>query len=154
MAFLEQFGKKVSDVSGEVAQQTKKIADIARLNSLISENEKRIVQLYTVIGQLYYEKHMDDLMADELEKIKEISNLREEIKKQQEEIKQIKGIAKCANCGADVSIEAVFCNICGARMTQGGQDERAAVSEGEVCPKCHSSVRAGNLFCSNCGFKL
>ena len=157
MAFFEQFGKRISDMGEGVAQQTKKLADIARLNTSISDKEKKAVQLYTAIGQAYYERHREDADAEELDKIQELNRLHQEIKNQQEEIKQLKGVAKCPNCGADVSAHALFCNACGTKMPQEAEsapEEPAPAAEGRTCPNCHAPVKEGNLFCNQCGTKL
>ena len=130
MAFLEQVGKRISDVGEGVAQQTKKIADIAHLNASISEKEKRLVQLYTALGQAYYEKHKKDSTAEEKELMTEILTLRRELKEEQEEVKQLRGIVKGQNCGAE------------------------AAAEQKVCPRCHAVVKEGNRFCSHCGEKI
>ena len=55
MAFFEQLGKRLADAGQGVAQQTKNLADVTRLNSAISEKERKISQLYLAIGQSYYE---------------------------------------------------------------------------------------------------
>ena len=49
MAFFEQIGKHLSDAGQNVAQQTKKLADVTQLNSTISEKQKKISQLYLAI---------------------------------------------------------------------------------------------------------
>lgn len=47
----------------------KNFADVARLNSIISEKEKQIAQLYIEIGQAYYEHHKIDPQGEEIERI-------------------------------------------------------------------------------------
>ena len=60
MAFFEQLGKRITDAGQGVAQQTKNFADITRLNSAVSDKERKIAQLYQSIGQSYYERHSGD----------------------------------------------------------------------------------------------
>lgn len=55
MSIFEKIGEKLSGAGQGVAQQVKNFADVARLNSIISEKEKQIAQLYIEIGQAYYE---------------------------------------------------------------------------------------------------
>lgn len=153
MAFFEQIGKKLSDASQGAAQQAKNFADVARLNSAISEKEKHIAQIYAEIGQAYYERHKSDLQAEETERIKEINTLYTEILQCKENIKQIRGVAKCPNCGADVPADAAFCNACGARIPSEEKSAPAPV-DALLCPKCHKPVPAGNLFCYHCGTKI
>lgn len=110
MAFFEQIGKRLTDVGQNVAQQTKDLADITKLNSEISNKEKKVSQLFLLIGQSYYERHKSDDTAEEFEKIAEINALYVEILANREKVKQIKGVVKCENCGADVPLNAAFCN--------------------------------------------
>ena len=100
MAFLEQLGKRLSDAGQGAAQQAKNFTDVTRLNSAISDKEKKITQLYASIGQAYYQRHRSDPDAEELQQIEAVNALFAEIAQCQEEIKQIKGVSKCPSCGA------------------------------------------------------
>lgn len=152
MDFLGQLGKKLTDAGQRVAQQTKSITDVVRLNSEVSSKERAITQLYTEIGRAYYDRHKNDSNAEELQRISEICTLYEEIAQHQETIKQIKGVTKCPVCGTDVPIGSAFCSACGGRLS-------AAATTGEAqatkkCPKCNADVDADNAFCVFCGTKL
>ena len=102
MAFFEQLGKRLSDAGQNVAQQTKNLADVSQLNSENGEKEKQIKRLIFELGKAYYESHKRDFDAENVEIIGEINTLYREIHDNHEKIKQIKGIVKCDNCGADV----------------------------------------------------
>lgn len=157
MAFFEQTGKWIADAGQGLAQKKKTFSDVTRLNGIISAHEKKIAQLYASLGQTYYEQHKEDAAAEQLPQIQEINQLFAEIARCREELTQIKGIAKCPNCGAEVSLNSNFCNICGAKLPQPA--EAAAETAGEAaevptCPNCHAPVKEGNSFCTNCGAKL
>lgn len=153
MAFFEQLGKKLSDAGQGVAQQTKNLADVTRLNSAISDKEKAVSQLYLALGQAYYEGHRNDPSADERETIASINALFAEIAGCREEIKQIKGVVKCPNCGGDVPLSSAFCPSCGTKIVR--EDEAApSAPDKRVCPACGAQVPAGNIFCTSCGTKL
>ena len=102
MAFFEQIGKHLSDAGQNVAQQTKKLADVTQLNSTISEKQKKISQLFLAIGQSYYERHKtEENPQEEAEKIAEINAIAAEIAEAREKIKRLKGVIKCEKCGAE-----------------------------------------------------
>ena len=151
MAFFGEVGKKISDAGGEVAQQTKKLADRAHLNSSISDREKRAAQLYMALGQAYYEKYENDPDADKKEIIDELRGLNTEIRVLKEEVKQLKGVTECPNCGTQVKLGNQFCPACGTRVQEEAQGD---IAQARTCPKCHSLVREGNRFCARCGAKL
>lgn len=135
-----------------VAQQTRELAEVNRLNKGISDKERKISQLFLMMGQSYFERHKNDDTAEELERIEEIKALNAEILVNREKIKQIKGVVKCASCGADVPLNAAFCNACGAKVNRA---EHMTDNSEEVCicPNCQAVVEKGNLFCSRCGAK-
>lgn len=160
MAFFEQTGKWIMDAGQGLAQKKKNFSDVNRLNGAISGYEKKIAQLYASIGQTYYEQHREDAEPEQLPKIQEINGLLAEIARCKEELKQIKGIVKCPNCGAEVALTSNFCNVCGTKMPQEAKaaseaaDETAAAPETRTCPSCHAPVEPGNEFCTHCGAKL
>lgn len=153
MAFFEQLGKRLSDASQNVAQQTKNLADVSQLNSANSEKEKQIKRLIFELGKAYYEAHKKDFDAEGVEIIGEINTLYREIHDNHEKIKQIKGIVKCNNCGADVPVGATFCNGCGTKVERPTADEASASGQ-RFCPSCDAVVPEGNLFCTKCGTRL
>lgn len=153
MAFFEQIGKRLTDAGQNVAQQTKDLADVTKLNTAISEKEKKISQLFLLIGQLYYEGHKNDETAEERDKIAEVNSLYSKILSNREKIKQIKGVVKCEHCGADVPLNAAFCNSCGTKVKR-AETITKSPEESCQCPACHAIVEKGNLFCNYCGTKI
>lgn len=153
MAFLEQLGKRLTNAGQSVAQQTKNLADVTQLNSAISDREKKISQLCLNIGQLYYEEHKGDSTAEHQEIIGEINALYAEIAQDREKIKQIKGVVKCPKCGADVPLNAAFCNACGTKVER--VDGVSGTNDVQRhCPVCYAAVSAEDSFCNNCGAKV
>lgn len=153
MAFFEQIGKKLTDAGQNVAQQTKDLADVTKLNNAISNSEKKISQLFLMVGQSYYERHKADGTAEEKEKIDAINDLYAEIMENREKIRLIKGTAKCENCGAEVPNHAAFCNVCGAKVTY-TENADQNIEVGRRCPVCHAIAEKENLFCNHCGARL
>lgn len=92
MDFFEKVGKRLTNAGQNVAQQTQNFADVTRLNNAISEKEKKISRLYSVMGRAYYEGHQDDPTAEYAEMIAEVNNLQAEIAKLQEEVQEIKAL--------------------------------------------------------------
>ena len=152
MAFFEQLGKKLSDAGQGVAQQTKKLAEITKINGQISEEEKKISRLYGEIGKAYYENHKEDPEAEELQSIQQITEAFAQIEQYRDQLCQVKGIAKCPNCGAEVPSESMFCNACGAKMPAPAPKETQPA--GKFCPACGAPVLPENKFCNACGAKL
>lgn len=56
MAFLNNLGKKLSDVAGDAADKAKDVAELAKVKAEIASEHKKIQQAYGELGKLYYEQ--------------------------------------------------------------------------------------------------
>lgn len=148
MSIFDQIGKRISDAGQETATKARNFAEITKLNGVITDNEKKIGKLYMEIGKSYCQKHKMDEEAEEKELINEIIKLEEEINQNKEQIKKIKGVERCPQCGAEVVMGSAFCNSCGARIAE----ERNEA--GKRCPQCGGMIDGEDIFCNSCGKKL
>ena len=152
MSFFDNIGSKASAAGQAAAEKARNFAEVNRLNGVISDHEKRISRLYFEIGQSYYMRHKDDPEAEELERIAAITDTNEKIAVCREQIKTLKGVEKCPNCGADVQNRSQFCNNCGTRMPPASM--KTAPKAGLTCPTCGTELESDAAFCFNCGTKL
>ena len=152
MSFFDNIGSKASAAGQAAAEKARNFAEVNRLNGVISDHEKRISRLYFEIGQSYYMRHKDDPEAEELERIAAITDTNEKIAVCREQIKTLKGVEKCPNCGADVQNGSQFCNNCGTRMPPASM--KTAPKTGLTCPTCGTELESDAAFCFNCGTKL
>ena len=146
MAFFEQIGKRITDAGQGVAQQTKNLSDIARLNGQISDRKKKMSQLFLEMGQDYYKNHRRDTACEEQAYIDQLNDLYAELSALKSELAQVKGVTKCPTCGAEIPAGSAFCTACGAKT--------APAANPGSCPQCGAAVEAGNAFCNCCGAKL
>ena len=152
MSFFDNIGSKASAAGQAAAEKARNFAEVNRLSGVISDHEKRISRLYFEIGQSYYERHKDDPEAEELERIAEITDTNEKIAVCRNQIKTLKGVEKCPNCGADVQNGSQFCNNCGTRIPPASM--KTAPKTGLTCPTCGTELESNAAFCFNCGTKL
>lgn len=145
MAIFGHIGKKISIVSQGAVQQAKNLVEVNRLNSLIADNENRIEVLFSMIGQEYYKRHIDDPESMEKARIDEIKACYEQNAEFEEQIKEIKLSASCPKCGAKLPTTARFCSNCGYNM-----DDMAK----ETCPSCGARIDEEMQFCISCGVRL
>lgn len=134
MSFLNNLGQKISDVSQTTIKKTKDLADTAKLNLNISEEERKIETAYGKIGKWYVENHRED--ADEGVKtwIDAIAASEAKIKEYRDNIHQMKGVAICPSCGASVDADAAFCSSCGQKMPEKPKPEPVKEEDVEVIP--------------------
>lgn len=129
MSFFDDLGKKISQAGQTAVQKTKEMADVAKLNSAVSDEEKRIEDSYKEIGKLYVSLHTADHEADFDAYFSAIQEAENKIKEYRQQLKEIKGVVKCEKCGAEVAKDAAFCSSCGAPMPKETPAEEAPVAE-------------------------
>lgn len=149
MAFFDEVGKKLTKAGQGVAQSTKNVATVAKLNSAISDEEKNINRQLLAIGQAYFDLHKDNPEEAMAEAVGSIIRSQEQIARCKEQVRQIKGMVNCPNCGAEVAYSAAFCNACGHPMPQ--HASQPAAGNGSVCSKCGARLGPTQKFCTTCG---
>ena len=125
MSFLNNLGQKISDVSQTTIKKTKDLADTAKLNLNISEEERKIDTAYEQIGKWYVEKHREDAEEDVKTWLDAIAV---------SEARIMKGVAICPSCGASVDADAAFCSACGQKMPEKPKPEPVKEEDVEVIP--------------------
>ncbi len=116
MKFFNDLGKMVANASQKTVQKTKEISEIARINSMISQNENLLDDVYRRIGKLYVSLHTDDCEKIFAELVMKAAELKQKDVEYHSQIQRIKGFRRCVNCGADVPRDFAFCNFCGTAM--------------------------------------
>ena len=154
MPLFDEIKKKVSDSTHSAVKATKELAETARLNSQIADEQRKIGSLYAQIGKLYFDKYGTDSEAPFGELCAGIAEANEQIAKLQLSIQLVKGIKRCASCGADVPLAAVFCGKCGSAVAAPSiPADDPVVSEVRLCSKCGEKLEEGAMFCASCGQK-
>lgn len=151
MAFFDNVGKKLSQAGQGALQKTKDMADIARLNSLIADEEKRLNNSYYQIGKLYAQLHRADCEDCFSSYITAVNESLKKIDDLKEELQALRAVARCPKCGAEVPSSSMFCNACGAAMPNAAQSANAQPAESVKCSNCGTFVNKNMKFCTSCG---
>ena len=149
MAFWDNFEKKATDATANVVSKVKGVSDITRLNSMVSEEENRIREIYFKIGQTYVALHGRDNEAGFADLLNALKASQLKIEQCKQEIMDIRGVQKCERCGAEVAAGAAFCMTCGAQIPK--IQPKSAVNAGRRCKKCGATVAPNARFCTSCG---
>ena len=118
MAFFDDLGKKISNASQSAVQKTKEMAEVAKLNGQISDEEKKINNYYFQIGKLYMQLFRNDFGAEFAELVTAVKQSEEKIRNCQKQIQDVKGVIRCTKCGSELPNNAAFCNACGAPVAK------------------------------------
>ena len=154
MAFFDDLGKKITQTSQDVVQKTKDTAEVIKLNSMISDEEKRINNLYSEVGKKYFELYSDSYDQELENMIIGIKEAKSKIEEYAEQIKKLKGIVRCPNCGGEVQYGAPFCSSCGSRMATQNTSTIVNSSDVKHCTACGAAVATECAFCTHCGTKF
>lgn len=152
MAFFDNLGKKASEMTAKAMQKAQELSETTKLNSLISEEEKKINNTYYQIGKLYVSLHSEDSEEAFAGMIASVAEGEQKISGYRRQIQDIKGVQRCEKCGAEVARGVAFCSSCGAPMPKA---ETPAPTENQVrCESCGAMVKRGMRFCTFCGKPL
>lgn len=148
MAFFDEIGRKISLAGEGAVSKGKAFADVARLNSAVSEEEKKINNSYYQIGKLYVALHPQDYEADFAALVGSIVSSQSKIQTLKQQIQEIKGVTRCEKCGAEVPNNIAFCSACGSPMPK----KEAVLDEHHMkCDGCGAIVDKNLRFCTSCG---
>ena len=96
MGFFDELGKKISDASQDVMQKGKEMADTAKFNSMIHDEEKKITAVYSKIGNKYFEDFKNAPAEGFKEFVDEIHAAQAKIAEIQEKLNALKNEGKAA----------------------------------------------------------
>jgi len=148
MSIFDDLGKKISQTGQTAVQKTREMADIARINSMISDEEKKVNNNYFSVGKLYVAMFSANPNEEFLGMITSINESEKKVKEYRQQIQDIKGIQRCEQCGTEVVKGAAFCNACGHAMPK---VQEVIIEDGIKCEKCGEMVKKGIRFCTSCG---
>lgn len=148
MAFWDNFSQKASETTAKAMQKAKEMSDIAKLNSMISEEETKINNTYYQIGKLYVAMHSHDYEEEFVGMITTIGEADEKIKSYKQQVQDIKGVMCCTQCGAEIQAGVAFCSSCGAPMPKVQQTNTEDLVR---CEGCGAMVKKEARFCTSCG---
>lgn len=119
MDFFNKLGKKTTEAYQTAKEKTTKLSGELKLKGKISDCKDKINSNYREIGKMVYEKMKvgEDASKEEITpRCEEIERLKEEIEKAEIAILALKDIKKCADCGAELDLNAEFCSKCGSKQ--------------------------------------
>jgi len=155
MGILEELGGKISQTTQSAVKSTKEFAEVTKIKSLISDEQKRIRDAFVQIGEKYYEQYHDSTENEYSSICALVTESLEKIEKLKKDILVVKGIKNCPSCGEEISITTTFCGFCGYDTRKEQEDaEQEDTEQSSACPKCGKVLADGIKFCTGCGEKI
>ena len=147
MDFLNEFGKRFTNVARSVTEKSKENAEVTRLNGELHAAEAALEQLFARFGRLCYSGGGGEEAEALATRIRAAELLVRELTERRDAAREYK---RCLSCGAVFPREAKFCSACGKRLPDEAPKPEP-VAEGEYCPDCGALRENGEPRCPVCG---
>ena len=116
MDVINKLVETLTDTGKGVVQKAKDVAEVSKIHNQISVEESRINAAYISIGKRFYEENAGEVMEAYIQDFYIITESKAKIQSLKEQLKQLKGVFKCPQCGAEVPASSAFCSSCGAKL--------------------------------------
>lgn len=134
---LEKVRKTAIKAKDEAARLTKQVADKTnnvisqtKVSYALSENEKRIKEIYAEIGKKVYESYKQTGEADNfLENCEKLDILFEESQTLNKMLSELKDSVKCSVCGEYNKKAASYCARCGASLYDAKKSDKTDIED-------------------------
>lgn len=143
MSLWDNITQKAAAVTDKAVHQAKNFTEQVKLRNQISEAQSTITDCYTQIGKQYAAAHSEDFDEAYAPMMAAIAGANRQIASLQEQLRDLKKVALCPKCGAEVDREAAFCSACGAEMPKPTPVEAEVVTDdapAEEAPVAESPV--------------
>ena len=129
MSLWVNITQKAAAVTDKAVHQAKNFTEQVKLRNQISEAQSTITDCYTQIGKQYAAAHSEDFDEAYAPMMAAIAGANRQIASLQEQLRDLKKVALCPKCGAEVDREAAFCSACGAEMPKPAPVETEVVTD-------------------------
>lgn len=153
MDFLNGIGAKLSATGQKAKKTANDLVEITKLNGQLSDLEKAVRELFTKLGEHYFQLHGQEAEEAMAELCGQIKAKQEEIVLTKADLQRLKNVVSCPACGCENPATAKFCAQCSAPLPELPQRPQPEVQEG-TCPSCGAALAPGAKFCTKCGAKL
>lgn len=143
MSLWDNITQKAAAVTDKAVHQAKNFTEQVKLRNQISEAQSTITDCYTQIGKQYAAAHSEDFDEAYAPMMAAIAGANRQIASLQEQLRDLKKVALCPKCGAEVSKDASYCGACGAEMPKPAPVEAEVVTDdapAEEAPVAESPV--------------
>lgn len=145
MAFFDRFARAVNETSQNALQRGRDMAEGAKVSSRIAEVQYELRQCYQGLGERYYVAFRQEEREALQPFVQQITDHLQQLEQLEGELRELRGLVSCPNCGQDIPKNAVFCPNCGGR---------AITQDVSRCKNCGAIAPAGAAFCIHCGGQM
>jgi len=121
MGLFDEIGKKIAKSGQDTVKKAKELAELAKLNGQIAEEQRALTAFYAQIGERYYTLHKDCPQDEFIQSCERITAGLKRITDLTAEVQRIKNARICPKCGATCPANVQFCGACGEPLAAPAQ---------------------------------
>lgn len=125
MSFIDDAINKTKEVFDVACKKTDEVVTTQKQKFSIASLESKREKDFADLGRIYFElaKNSTDLTDEARNLVDAISEKNEEIARLNQDIQNTKNKRICPNCNANIDVNSVYCNNCGAKLTIESEQE-------------------------------
>lgn len=125
MSFIDDAINKTKEVFDVACKKTDEVVTTQKQKFSIASLESKREKDFADLGRIYFElaKNNTDLTDEARNLVDAISEKNEEIARLNQDIQNTKNKRICPNCNANIDVNSVYCNNCGAKLTIESEQE-------------------------------
>ncbi len=119
MAILDNVSDAISKVALGIAKGTNKVVESSKVSIDLLEKKDELKDKYAEIGKILADCE-DEEIIEKLginHKLTDIRALNNEIVELKIKLSELKNTKKCPDCGANISKNSAYCNVCGSKIS-------------------------------------
>ena len=154
MSIFNEIGLAIGKGTEGIGVKAKEIRESSKLNLMAGEEEKKLVNYYQSIGQIYADMHKNDYepaFAELMTMVETSKNNLMTYRRQSEKLKQIRN---CPVCGKSITGDGQFCSFCGSKIDNNIDLNSENVMPQITCCRCGEILDTDAKFCENCGLPV
>lgn len=125
MSFIDDAINKTKEVFDVACKKTDEVVTTQKQKFSIASLESKREKDFADLGRIYFElaKNSTDLTNEARNLVDAISEKNAEIARLNQDIQNTKNKRICPNCNANIDVNSVYCNNCGAKLTIESEQE-------------------------------
>ncbi len=125
MSFIDDAINKTKEVFDVACKKTDEVVTTQKQKFCIASLESKREKDFADLGRIYFElaKNNTDLTDEARNLVDAISEKNEEIARLNQDIQNTKNKRICPNCNANIDMNSVYCNNCGAKLNIESEQE-------------------------------
>ena len=125
MSFIDDAINKTKEVFDVACKKTDEVVTTQKQKFSIASLESKREKDFADLGRIYFElaKNSTDLTDEARNLVDAISEKNAEIARLDQDIQNTKNKRICPNCNANIDVNSVYCNNCGAKLTIESEQE-------------------------------